>query len=279
MSRITEYRQRAYHFLFDQHQRSGRRFEALCGLFALFSVIVVFIESGLGTQYHLSYDEWHIFVLLEIGITGVFTVEYLLRLLVWPNPARYALSFWGLIDLATVLPLYVLWLWPELGINYLFIWRALRAVRVLRILKLLRMMSSTSVLWQAIVNARHQLIAFYAFISIVMVIAGALMYGIEGASSGFNTLGTSVYWAVVTVTTVGYGDITPHTAGGRAVASLLILIGYSVIAIPTGIITSQMTSALEDKKEAQRCPACGATCQEAANYCQECGEKMAGGKP
>ncbi|EOC1532075.1 ion transporter [Cronobacter turicensis] len=279
MSRITEFRQRAYHFLFDQHQRSGQRFEALCGLFALFSVIVVFIESGLGTQYHLTYGEWHIFVLMEIGITFVFTLEYLLRLLVWPNPGRYALSFWGIIDLATTLPLYVLWLWPELGINYLFIWRALRAVRVLRILKLLRMMSSTSVLWQAIVNARHQLIAFYAFISIVMVIAGALMYGIEGASSGFNTLGTSVYWAVVTVTTVGYGDITPHTAGGRAVASLLILIGYSAIAIPTGIITAQMTSALEDKKEAQRCPVCGATCQEAANYCQECGEKMAGGKP
>ncbi|ELQ6105129.1 ion transporter [Cronobacter turicensis] len=279
MSRITEYRQRAYHFLFDQHQRSGRRFEALCGLFALFSVIVVFIESGLGTQYHLSYDEWHIFVLLEIGITGVFTVEYLLRLLVWPNPARYALSFWGLIDLATVLPLYVLWLWPELGINYLFIWRALRAVRVLRILKLLRMMSSTSVLWQAIVNARHQLIAFYAFISIVMVIAGALMYGIEGASSGFNTLGTSVYWAVVTVTTVGYGDITPHTAGGRAVASLLILIGYSVIAIPTGIITSQMTNALAEKKEAQRCPACGAKYQKQANYCQACGVKVTARKP
>ncbi|MBE8372290.1 ion transporter, partial [Leptospira borgpetersenii serovar Hardjo-bovis] len=94
-----------------------------------------------------TYTEWPIFVLIEMGITFVFTLEYLLRLLVWPNPARYALSFWGLIDLATVLPLYVLWLWPELGMNYLFIWRTLRAVRVLRILKLLRIMSSSSLLW------------------------------------------------------------------------------------------------------------------------------------
>ncbi|ALB64767.1 Potassium voltage-gated channel subfamily KQT; possible potassium channel, VIC family [Cronobacter condimenti 1330] len=274
MSGITEFRQRAYHFLFDQHQHSGRRFEAFCGLFALFSVVVVFIESGIGTQYHLTYDEWHIFVWLEMGITLIFTLEYLLRLAVWPNPARYVLSFWGLIDLATVLPLYVLWLWPELGMNYLFIWRTLRAVRVLRILKLLRMMGSARLLWQTIVNARHQLIVFYAFISIVMVIAGALMYGIEGASSGFNTLGTSVYWAVVTVTTVGYGDITPHTAGGRAVASLLILIGYSVIAIPTGIITAQMTSALTEKKAAQRCPSCGTTCQEQAHYCHACGTRI-----
>ena len=276
MSGITEFRQRAYHFLFDQRTRSGRRFEALCGLFALFSVIVVFIESGIGTQYHLTYDEWHIFVWLEMGITFVFTLEYLLRLAVWPNPARYALSFWGIIDLATVLPLYVLWLWPELGMNYLFIWRTLRAVRVLRILKLLRMMSSASILWQAIVNARHQLIVFYAFISIVMVIAGALMYGIEGASSGFNTLGTSVYWAVVTVTTVGYGDITPHTAGGRAVAALLILIGYSVIAIPTGIITAQMTSALAQRNAARRCPSCGRAHDAQAKYCQACGTKIEG---
>ena len=215
MTGISALRHRLYHFLFDQRTRTGRRFEALCGLFALLSVIVIFIESGIGTTYHLTFDEWHAFVLLEVGFTLMFTLEYLLRVFCWPQPARYVFSFWGFIDLATILPLYVILLWPEIGVEYLFAWRAMRVIRVLRILKLLRLMPALNSLWSAIVNSRHQLILFYAFIGIVMVVAGALMYGIEGPVNGFTTLSTSVYWAIVTVTTVGYGDITPHTAPGR----------------------------------------------------------------
>lgn len=116
---------------------------------------------------------------------------------------------------ATILPLYVMWLWPEISLNYVFARRAMRAIRALRILKLLRFMPSLNVFWRAIVSARHQLILFYSFIAIVMVIFGSLMYLIEGPEYGFTTLNASVYWAIVTITTVGYGDITPHTPLGR----------------------------------------------------------------
>ena len=115
MGMLSAARLRLYHLLFDQNRRSGRRFEGLCGLFALLSVLVIFIESGLGTQYHLTLDEWHIFVWLELLVTAVFTLEYLLRIATWPNPLHYIFSFWGLIDLATILPLYVMWLWPKLA--------------------------------------------------------------------------------------------------------------------------------------------------------------------
>ncbi|WP_317983868.1 MULTISPECIES: ion transporter [Kluyvera] len=272
---ISALRHRLYHFLFDQRTRTGRRFEALCGLFALLSVIVIFIESGIGTTYHLTFDEWHAFMLLEVGFTLMFTLEYLLRVCCWPQPARYVFSFWGFIDLATILPLYVILLWPEIGVEYLFAWRAMRVIRVLRILKLLRLMPALNSLWSAIVNSRHQLILFYAFIGIVMVVAGALMYGIEGPVNGFTTLSTSVYWAIVTVTTVGYGDITPHTAPGRTVASILILIGYSVIAIPTGIITAQMTSEFQKRRHERVCPHCKQRDHDPkARYCNGCGTAL-----
>ncbi|HDT0782793.1 TPA: ion transporter, partial [Klebsiella aerogenes] len=243
---LSAARLRLYHLLFDQTRRSGRRFEGLCGLFALLSVVIIFVESGLGSQYHLSLDEWHIFVWLELGVTAVFTAEYILRVISWPNPLRYIFSFWGFIDLATVLPLYVMWLWPEMSLEYVFAWRAMRVIRALRILKLLRFMPSLNIFWRAIVSARHQLILFYSFIAIVMVIFGSLMYLIEGPQYGFTTLNASVYWAIVTITTVGYGDITPHTPLGRILASVLILIGYSIIAIPTGLITTHMTTALQN---------------------------------
>ena len=148
-------------------------------------------------------------------------------------------------------------------------------IRVLRILKLLRLMPALNSLWGAIVNSRHQLILFYAFIGIVMVVAGALMYGIEGPVNGFTTLSTSVYWAIVTVTTVGYGDITPHTAAGRMVASVLILIGYSVIAIPTGIITSQMTNEFQKRRHERVCPHCKQRDHDPkARYCNGCGTSL-----
>lgn len=272
----TSFRQRVYRQLFDQRTRSGRRVEAFFALFALFSVVLIFIESGIGTQYHLTFEEWHAFVWLEIFVTLFFTFEYILRVLCWPKPANYVFSFWGFIDLATVLPLYVLWLWPEIGIHYLFAWRAMRAVRVLRILKVLRFMPSLMILWRAIARARQQLILFYAFIAVMMIVFGALMYGIEGPQYGFTTLNASVYWAIVTVSTVGYGDITPHTAAGRTIASILILIGYSLIAIPTGLITSHMSAELNSRRQSRACPHCRHIGHEDdARYCKACGGALA----
>jgi len=274
-NRSFSLRQTLFHRLFDQQTRSGRRFEALCGLLALLSVITIFIESSMGSQLTFTPQAWHLFIWIEIGFTLIFTFEYILRVIAWPRPVRYVFSFWGVIDLATMLPLYVLWLWPELAIHYFFAWRAMRAIRVLRILKLLRYMPALQSLWRAVINARHQLILFYAFVGIVMVSAGALMYAIEGEASGFTSLGVAVYWAGVTVTTVGYGDITPHSVPGRFVASVLILIGYSVIAIPTGILTAQMSNELQQSKRARRCPRCHLEDHNPeAHYCMRCGEQL-----
>jgi len=272
---ISSLRVLLYRFLFDQNTRSGRRFEAFCGLLALLSVAVVFTESSVGSDPRLTYGEWQLFIWLEIIFTLLFTCEYLLRVLTWPQPIRYVFSFWGIIDLATMLPLYVLWLWPEFAIHYYFAWRAMRAIRVLRILKLLRYMPALKSLWRSLINASNQLILFYSFIAIVMVAAGALMYGIEGKANGFTSLGVAVYWAVVTVTTVGYGDIVPHTALGRFVASLLILIGYSVIAIPTGILTAQMSQDMQRRRSVRECTRCHQQDHASnAHYCKTCGEHL-----
>lgn len=272
---VSPLRRKCYRFLFDPETRFGRRNEALFGLLALLSVIVVFIESSVGADSHLALWEWELFIVLEIFFTLMFTVEYCLRVLTWPNPVRYIFSFWGVIDFTTMLPLYVLWLWPDISVHYYFAWRALRAVRVLRILKLLRYMPALHSLWQSVMNASRQLILFYSFIAVVMVAAGAMMYGIEGRTNGFDSLGASVYWAVVTVTTVGYGDIVPHTTAGRFLASLLILVGYSVIAIPTGILTAQMSQDLQRKKRHRACSRCHQTDHAAnAHYCKTCGEAL-----
>ncbi|WP_312584791.1 ion transporter [Atlantibacter sp.] len=274
---MKKLRARLYYLLFDQRTRSGRYFEVLCGFFALLSVLAVFIESDLGQGSALlaNAEKLSLFVWIEIAFTALFTLEYFLRLLVWPNPARYVFSFWGFIDLATILPLYVLILWPEIATNYLYFWRVMRVLRVLRILKILRIMPSVTTFWVAIVNARHQLVLFYSFIGIVMITAGALMYGIEGPEHGFGTLGESVYWAIVTVTTVGYGDMTPHTPAGRTLSSLLILIGYSVIAIPTGILTSQMTNELRTRRRARVCTKCKTRGHDVlAKFCWNCGAEL-----
>ncbi|MBS0847204.1 ion transporter [Citrobacter sp. JGM124] len=272
---FSSLRRLVYRYLFDQATRSGRCIEAFCGILALLSVVVIFIESSIGSDSNLTLDEWYLFIGVELFFTLMFTLEYILRVLSWPKPARYIFSFWGVIDLATTIPLYVLWLWPEFSVHYYFAWRSMRAIRVLRILKLLRYMPALQSLKRSIMNASHQLILFFSFIMVLMIASGAIMFGIEGKANGFTSLGASVYWAIVTVTTVGYGDIVPHTAFGRFLASLLILVGYSVIAIPTGILTAQMSQDLQRKERLRTCSRCHQQDHESdAHYCKTCGEHL-----
>ena len=272
---FSSLRHLVYRYLFDQATRSGRCVEAFCGVLALFSVVVIFIESSIGDDASLTLDEWDMFISVELFFTLMFTIEYILRVVSWPKPARYIFSFWGFIDLATTIPLYVLWLWPEFSVHYYFAWRTMRAIRVLRILKLLRYMPALQSLKRSIVNASHQLILFFSFIMVLMVASGAMMFGIEGKANGFTSLGASVYWAIVTVTTVGYGDIVPQTGFGRFLTSLLILVGYSVIAIPTGILTAQMSQDLQKKTHRRACSRCHQDEHEPdAHYCKTCGEHL-----
>ncbi|WP_235186778.1 ion transporter [Serratia sp. DD3] len=232
--------------------------EAFWITITLLSVVVLFLEPGGNTVYIPNAQLVHLLFCAELFFTAVFTVEYLLRLWATPSKERYAYSFFGIVDLLSMLPMYIIWLFPQLGMESVLLLRVLRILRVLRVLKLLRYMNGMNIVWRSLKLARHRLAVFFAFVAVVLCIFGGLMYAVEGGSGEFTSLAASMYWAVVTLTTVGYGDIVPHTAFGRLLASLLILVGYSIIAVPTGIFTSYMTQELQRHRDRQmrHCEGC-----------------------
>jgi len=271
---IAVWRRRCFTLLFDNHTRSGRRMEIFWLLTAILSVIVLFFESSATDLFPNTPNILQRFGVIEIGFTAIFTLEYVLRVFSTPRKERYPLSFFGLIDLITILPLYILWLFPSLletgDVEVLI--RLLRILRVLRVLKLLRYMNEAGVLWRSLMRARHKLGLFFGFVAIILCLFGGLMFAVEGGRDGFTSLAASVYWAVVTLTTVGYGDITPHTPLGRVLASVLILLGYSIIAVPTGILTAYMAQELEKGRELRSCRHCHRTGHELdARFCAHCG--------
>lgn len=248
-------------------------------LTALGSVAFLFAESvmpvsPLAGYSLLSYQAG------EYLFTFIFTVEYLLRLLANQYRTRYIFSFFGVVDLITLLPLYILWLWPEITVEYLTAIRLLRVLRLLRVVKVLRYFDSASLIWETLYIARRKLLLFLGMVMILLCLSGGMMYVIEGPEHGFTTLPVSVYWAVVTMTTVGYGDITPHTTAGRVLASLLILTGYSVIAIPTGVMSAYMTEIMRRRRKYLRCSSCQNTEHiDNARFCQRCGVLLDNKRP
>ncbi|RJT50729.1 transporter [Rahnella variigena] len=267
-------RRRCYALLFDHRTRSGRRMETFWIVISMLSVLSLFIESSASDLFPNSPKILLQLGLMEVVFTAVFTVEYLLRLISSPRKTRYPLSFFGIVDLCTVLPMYIIWLMPSLTLsaNLMVLIRLLRVLRVLRVLKLLRYMSDAGILWRSLMRARRKLGIFFGFVAIILCLFGGLMFAVEGGNDGFSSLGTSVYWAVVTLTTVGYGDITPHTALGRMLASVLILLGYSIIAVPTGILTAYMSQELEKGRAARSCQICLHSRHEIdAKFCAHCG--------
>ncbi|MFZ4168474.1 ion transporter [Enterobacter ludwigii] len=243
-------------------------------LAALGSVVLLFAESAMPVSplpgYSLlSYQTG------EYLFTFIFTVEYLLRLLVSEHRTRYIFSFFGMVDLITLLPLYILWLWPEITVEYLTVIRLLRVLRLLRVVKVLRYVDSAALIWETLYSARRKLLLFLGMVMILLCLSGGMMYVIEGPEHGFTTLPVSVYWAVVTMTTVGYGDITPHTTAGRVLASLLILTGYSMIAIPTRVMSAYMTEIMQRRRRYLCCPSCQNTEHiDNARFCQRCGASL-----
>ena len=243
-------------------------------LAALGSVVLLFAESAIPviplTGYSLvSYQTG------EYLFTFIFTAEYILRLSASQYRTRYIFSFFGVVDLITLLPLYILWLWPEIAVEYLTVMRLLRVLRLLRVVKVLRYFDSASLIWETLYSARRKLLLFLGMVMILLCLSGGMMYVIEGPEHGFTTLPVSVYWAVVTMTTVGYGDITPHTTAGRVLASLLILTGYSMIAIPTGVMSAYMTEIMQQRRRQLKCPSCQNTEHiETACFCQRCGASL-----
>lgn len=267
-------RRRCYALLFEHRTLSGRRMEFFWIAISILSVLMLFFESSATELFPNTPDILWRFGLLEMGFTALFTVEYVLRVFSSPSKIRYPLSFFGIIDLCTVLPMYLLWLIPSLmgSPDLIILIRLLRILRVLRVLKLLRYMSDAGILWRSLMRAKRKLSIFFGFVAIILCLFGGLMFAVEGGQDGFTSLGASVYWAVVTLTTVGYGDITPHSAVGRILASVLILLGYSIIAVPTGILTAYMSQELEKGRAARSCQNCLHSGHETdAKFCAHCG--------
>ncbi|MGD8726791.1 MAG: ion transporter, partial [Gemmatimonadales bacterium] len=210
---------------------------------------------------------------VEWGFTILFSVEYALRLWCSPRPTRYARSFFGVVDLLAILPTYLSLVLP--GGQALLSVRALRLLRVFRILKLAHHVSESRVLMRALGQSRDKITVFVATILTLVVILGSMMYLIEGGSHGFTSIPRSVYWAIVTLTTVGYGDIAPQTNLGQALAAVIMIMGYAIIAVPTGIVTVELGNIERQTRMDRICGRCGAPGHESdARHCKQCGAKL-----
>ena len=221
---------------------------------------------------HAQYGNW--LYLAEWLFTIVFTIEYALRLWCIENTKLYARSFYGVIDLLGILPTYVS-LWVA-GSQYLLVIRVLRVLRVFRVLRMVRYVGEAEVLTQALVASRRKITVFVSSVLALVVVFGSLMYLVEGgANDKFSSIPDSIYWAVTTMTTVGYGDITPETAVGRMLATVIMIMGYGIIAVPTGIVTLELNEANRRRANTRTCPACSAEghSREAA-FCWRCGQHL-----
>ncbi len=225
-----------------------------------------------------SYDsKYHSFFnISEWVVTIVFTIEYILRIISIRRPHRYIFSFFGIIDLLSTIPKYLSFF--VIGSQYIAAFRALRLLRVFRILKLVRFVGESNNLIRALKASRAKIFVFVFFIIVISVLLGTIMYLVEGPQHGFNSIPHSVYWTIVTLTTVGYGDISPQTGIGQVIASLIMIIGYGIIAVPTGIVSAEYATAKKKEQqidEGRSCPNCGTEIhRNDAHYCRKCGEKL-----
>jgi voltage-gated potassium channel len=263
------FRQRLYTVIYDSHTTAGRLFDLVLIAAILASVAVVMVDSvEKFTQQH-----GELLLVLEWAFTILFSIEYLIRIYCNPRPLKYIFSFFGIIDLLSILPAYLLFLFS--GAKYMMIIRLLRILRVFRILKLSHYVTQSNLLLIAISASKSKILVFLFFMLTITSLFGAVMYLVEGPEHGFTSIPRSIYWAIVTVTTVGYGDISPQTALGQTLSSLMMLTGYAIIAVPTGIFTAELSKTMKDHISESECPACHKTGHYiAANYCFACGAKL-----
>jgi voltage-gated potassium channel len=271
MSSSPGLRARLHEIVFESDTWAGKAFDVGLLVAILASVLAVMLDSV--HSIHRDYGEE--LRAAEWTFTVMFTLEYALRLYTVKRPLRYVTSFFGTVDLLAILPSYLSLFFP--GAQALLLVRALRIVRIFRILKLAHYLGEAQQLRAALRASRAKITVFLVVVTTVASIVGALMYLLEGESSGFDSIPTGVYWAIVTMTTVGFGDIAPVTAIGRFLASLLMLLGYGIIAIPTGIVTSEIVRASTQGRQItnQACPSCAAEGHDAdAVHCKYCGHAL-----
>lgn len=256
--------------IFESDTAAGKAFDIGLLICILLSIIIVMLDSV--KSVHQQYGE--LFYILEWGFTFLFTIEYVLRLISVKRPLSYIISLLGIIDLLAIIPMYLSILF--IGAQSLLVLRALRILRIFRIFKLTHFLSEISFLSSALKSSVKKISIFMLVVLTLVVILGSVMYLVESEENGFGSIPDSVYWAIVTITTVGYGDISPATPLGKLIASIIMLLGYGIIAVPTGIITTEMAMVARSKKHnTQSCPGCGKEGHdENATYCKFCGEKL-----
>jgi len=262
---MSSIKERIKIIIFGTDTPAGKLFDLLLIITIFLSIIAVLFDSV--DEYHLKYG--YILSIAEWIFTIMFTVEYLLRIICIRKPLSYIFSFFGVIDLLAVLPTYISLLIP--GTEVLKVVRVLRVLRVFRVLKLAQYMGEANLLVKAMVASRRKIFVFLFALMNIVIILGSIMYLVEGESSGFTSIPRSIYWAIVTLTTVGYGDISPVTNLGQAIAALIMIMGYSIIAVPTGIVTSEISFVLKKTKK-RDCIVCGKEgFDEEAKFCSMCG--------
>ncbi|WP_338864965.1 ion transporter [Myxococcus stipitatus] len=272
MSRPSEqsptggFRARLHTVIFEADTPAGKAFDVALLWVILFSVAAVMLESvaSIRAQYAtvLSVAEW--------AFTVIFALEYALRLVAVRRPLDYARSFFGMVDLMAILPSFLSVIFP--GAQTLLVIRVLRLLRVFRVLKLGHMLGQAEVLLTALRASRAKIIVFLGVVLSIAVIMGAIMYMVEGERHGFDSIPRSMYWAIVTMTTVGFGDITPKTVLGQFIASVLMIMGYGILAVPTGIVSVELANASRMLPDTQACPGCGKQGHDLdARYCKSCG--------
>jgi voltage-gated potassium channel len=258
--------QKIYNIIFEAETNKGKAFDVILLILILVSVVAVMLESV--TSIHakwgseLNYIEW--------GITILFSIEYIIRIVVCPRPVKYIFSFYGIIDLISILPFYA-GLFIE-GTQGLITIRAMRLLRVFRVLHLGPYQQAGNLILDSLKASRAKIFVFLFAVIMVVIFVGTLMYLIESEVNGFVNIPVSIYWAIVTLTTVGYGDISPATPIGQFLASFLMILGYAIIAVPTGIVTVEFA---RGKKTTNQCKVCGANgLSEDAKFCERCGNML-----
>ncbi|MEM1093870.1 MAG: ion transporter [Bacteroidota bacterium] len=263
-------RQRLHDIIFGAETLDGKAFDVVLIIAIVLSVAAVMLES----IAHIEAEYGAALRAAEWVFTILFTIEYALRIYAVAKPRTYIFSFFGMVDLLAILPTYLSLLLP--GTQYLLVIRLLRILRVFRVLKLVQFLEEAQLLKQALHASRRKITVFMFTVVTLVVIVGSLMYLIEGVENGFTSIPRSIYWAIVTLTTVGYGDISPQTDLGQFIASIVMILGYAIIAVPTGIVTVELTRAERESMASTRsCSACASTGHAPdAVYCKYCGDEL-----
>ncbi|NQX92402.1 MAG: ion transporter, partial [Flavobacteriales bacterium] len=264
------WKDRWHEIIFEADTPAGRRFDVALLWMIVLSVIVIILESvpSIKKEYK------QILIVIEYVFNGFFTLEYIMRILVVKKPWKYIFSFFGLVDLMSILPTYFAIF--GIGTSSLLVIRILRFMRVFRILKLIGFAKQAALLREALKASRQKISVFLMAVMSIVVIIGTVMYIIEGPERGFTSIPVSIYWAIVTITTVGYGDISPQTPLGQTIASMMMILGYAILAVPTGIVTGEIARTTTDKSfNTINCPSCSREGHDDdAKHCKYCGHEL-----